>query len=475
MGELLVGAGYLVAGIVGWVVQPRHRVGPLLLCVGSLWLLAKLGPVVPVVGGAWAAVLGHWLITFPTGRAGTTAQRAGVGVVYGALVVAAFAPLAGLAVGGAAVVAVQVLRWRGSAAARRRVFNPVTLAGLVAVVVVLALKPVADVPLATGLSQAALALVPAGYLAGLLHRRMRRGAVADLVVRLGDVPAGGIEAELAATLRDPTLRVGYWAAGRYVDLGGRVVDVPEGGATRVDRAGERLAVLVHDPVLFEEPELIEAACAAAGLALWNERLAADLRLRIRQAGEATEAERRRIERDLHDGVQQRLLSIPMTLSLAEASRDPVPLIREARHALLAVLGDLRALTQGIHPPVLTERGLAGAVGELAALSPVPVRVTARVGDLPPEVETVAYYVVAEGLANVTKHAGATEAVVRVVAADGLLSVEIRDDGVGGADAARGTGLRGLADRVAVCGGTFHVDDHVDDRAGTVVRAVLPCG
>ncbi|NAS21261.1 hypothetical protein GT755_06115 [Herbidospora sp. NEAU-GS84] len=471
MGESLVGAAYLVAGIVGWVVQPRYRAGPLLAGVGALWLLTKFGPAPPVIGSAWAAVLGHWLITFPTGRAETTVRRAGVGVVYAALVVAAIEPLAGLAVGGAAVVAVQVIRWRGSAAARRRVFSPVTLTGLVAVVTVLGLKPVAADPTAEALLQVAFGLVPAGYLAGLFHRRMRRGAVADLVVRLGDVQANGIEAELAATLRDPALRVGYWAGDRYVDLAGREVQVPEGGATRVDRAGERLAVLVHDPVLFEEPELIEAACAAAGLALWNERLAADLRLRIRQAREATEAERRRIERDLHDGVQQRLLSIPMTLSLAEASRDPAPLIREARHALLAVLGDLRALTQGIHPPVLTERGLAGAVAELAALSPVPVRVTARVGDLPPEVETVAYYVVAEGLANVSKHAGATEAVVRVVTAGGVLSVEIRDDGVGGADTTRGTGLRGLAERVAVCGGTFHVDD----RAGTVVRAVLPCG
>ncbi|WP_156045925.1 sensor histidine kinase [Herbidospora cretacea] len=471
MGSSLVGAAYLVAGVVGWVVQPRLRAGLLLAGVGSLWLLAKFGPAPPVLGSVWAAVLGHWLITFPTGRAGTTVRRAGVGVVYAALVVAVVEPLAGLAVGGTAVVVVQAIRWRGSAAARRRVFSPVTLTGLVAVVTVLGLKPIAADPPAEALLQVALGLVPLGYLAGLLHRRIRRGAVADLVVRLGDVPANGIEAELAATLRDPALRVGYWAADHYVDLAGRPVEVPEGRATRVDRAGERLAVLVHDPVLFEEPELIEAACAAAGLALWNERLAADLRLRIRQASEATEAERRRIERDLHDGVQQRLLSIPMTLSLAEASRDPVPLIREARHALLAVLGDLRALTQGIHPPVLTERGLAGAVAELAALSPVPVRVTARVGDLPPEVETVAYYVVAEGLANVSKHAGASEAVVRVVAADGVVSVEIRDDGVGGAGPARGTGLRGLAERVAVCAGTFHVDDH----AGTVVRAVLPCG
>ncbi|WP_066376166.1 sensor histidine kinase [Herbidospora mongoliensis] len=457
---LLVGTGYLLAGVVGWLVQPRYRVGPLLVAVGVLWLFAKLGPPVPVVSSAWAAVLGHWLITFPTGRAESTAQRVGVAVVYGAL------PFAGLVVGGVAVIAVQVHRWWGSAAARRRVFNPVTLSGLVALVVVLGLKPVADDPLAADILQIAVGLVPVGYLAGLRHRR-----IADLVIRLGDVPAGGIEAELAATLRDPTLRVGYWASDRYVDMTGKAIDVPEGRATRVDRAGERLAVLVHDPVLFAEPELIEAACAAAGLALWNERLAADLRLRIRQAGRATEAERRRIERDLHDGVQQRLLAIPMTLSLAEASRDPVPLIREARHALLAVLDDLRALTQGIHPPMLTERGLTEAVKELAALSPVPVRVTADVGGLPPEVETAAYYVVAEGLANVTKHADATEAVVRVVLAGGVLSVEIRDDGVGGADPSRGSGLRGLADRVAVCGGSFHVTGD----GGTVVKAVLPCG
>lgn len=463
---LLVGAGYLVAGAVGWRVQPRYRAGPLLVCVGVLWLFAKLGPAVPVASGAWAAALGHWLITFPTGRAESAAQRVGVGVVYAALPLAVVSPLAGLAVGGTAVIAAQVLRWRGSAAARRRVFNPVTLSGLVAVVAVLGLKPVAVDPLAADLTQAALGLVPLGYLAGLPRRR-----IADLVVRLGDVPAGGIEAELAALLGDPGLRVGYWVSGRYVGLDGRVIDVPDAGATRVDRAGERLAVLVHDPVLLEEPELIEAACAAAGLALTNERLAAELRDRIRQVGEATEAERRRIERDLHDGVQQRLLSIPMTLSLAEASRDPVPLIRQARGALLAVLGDLRALTQGIHPPVLTERGLDGAVRELAALSPVPVRVTVAVGELPPQVETVAYYVVAEALANVTKHARAGEAVVEVVTGDGVLSVEVRDDGTGGADASRGSGLRGLADRVAVCGGTLSVSGE----RGTVVRAVLPCG
>ncbi|GAB1821475.1 hypothetical protein HerbRD11066_46390 [Herbidospora sp. RD11066] len=456
----MVGGGYLVAGVVGWLVQPRYRAGPLLVVVGLLWLFAKLGPAVPLVGGAWAAVLGHWLITFPTGRAETKVQKAGVAVVYAAL------PFAGLVAGGLAVIAVQVHRWWGSAAARRRVFNPVTLSGLVAVVVVLGLKPVAADPVAALALQAALGLVPLGYLVGLPRRR-----IADLVIRLGAVPAHGIEGELAAILKDPGLRVGYWASGRYVDVNGRVLDVPEVGATRVDRAGERLAVLVHDPVLLEEPELIEAACAAAGLALWNERLAAELRLRIREAAEATEAERRRIERDLHDGVQQRLLSIPMTLSLAEASRDPGPLIREARRELLGVLGDLRALTQGIHPPVLTERGLSGAIHELAALSPLKVRVSAQVGELPPEIETVAYYVVAEGLANVTKHAKATETVVEMVLADRVLSVEIRDDGVGGADASRGTGLRGLADRVAVCGGSFSVTS----QGGTVVRAVLPCG
>jgi signal transduction histidine kinase len=257
-------------------------------------------------------------------------------------------------------------------------------------------------------------------------------------------------------------------------------------ATRVDRAGDPVAVLVHDAALLDNPELIEAACAAAALALENERLTAELRARLRQlAGsrsrvlQAAEAERRRLERDLHDGVQQRLLSIPMALTLAESasSGDPgrvLSLIGEAKGTALAVLDELRALCQGIHPPVLTERGLRGAVQELTAVTSVPARLALGLfRTLPAEVETAAYYVVAEALANVVKHAEAAGAVVRLDDRGGRLLVEVRDDGRGGADASRGSGLRGLADRVEATGGTLDVTS--PPGAGTTVRAVLPCG
>jgi signal transduction histidine kinase len=243
---------------------------------------------------------------------------------------------------------------------------------------------------------------------------------------------------------------------------------------------------VHDAMLLDNPELIEATCAAAALALTNERLAADLRIRINQLAEsrsqvlrAAETERRRLERDLHDSVQQQLLSIPMTLSLAESAVQARPdraeaLIGEAKSTALAVLAELRALSQGVHPPILTERGLAGAVRELAALAPVPLWLSLDIpGTLPAEIETTAYYVVAEALANITKHAAASLGRVRIECQGGELTVEVEDDGCGRAEPAEGTGLRGLADRVAANGGTLRVHSPVGH--GTRIQAVLPCG
>lgn len=253
--------------------------------------------------------------------------------------------------------------------------------------------------------------------------------------------------------------------------------------TRVDRGGSRLAVLLHDEALLEQPLLVDAACAAAALALENERLTADLRARLRQLAASRarmlqwgEAERRRIERDLHDGVQQRLLSVAMTLGLAEATAErarATALIGEAKSAVLGALDDLRAVSHGIHPPVLTERGLPGAVKELAAVAPLTVECTIDVsGRLPPAVESAAYYIVNEALANVTKHAEASRAWVRLARSNGHLEVEVGDDGRGGADPARGSGLEGLAHRAEANGGQLHLHSHPGH--GTVLRVMLPC-
>jgi signal transduction histidine kinase len=198
------------------------------------------------------------------------------------------------------------------------------------------------------------------------------------------------------------------------------------------------------------------------------------RVRIVQAADAA---RRKIERDLHDGAQQRLVSLALEVRLArsQVEKDPstaAPFLERFGEELLAASAELRELARGIHPAVLTERGLAPAIAALAARAPVPVEVLDVPADrLPTAVETTAYFTVAEALTNVAKYAEATEATVRVACEDSSLVVEVRDDGIGGADPDGGSGLRGLADRVAACDGALSVASPPGD--GTLVRAVLP--
>jgi signal transduction histidine kinase len=455
--EIGVAVCFIGAGLAAWRARPGNRVGPLMIAVGGLWALAKFplpfaagGALAAALVGGWAAVLAHLVVAFPAGRLTGQLPRMVVGLAYLSAVLVGLAAAVGhpagptlraggrvAAVGaGLAVIGLLLGRWRRSSAARRRSLTPVFGAMVIATGLFVALKPTTVAGAAgtalTPVLHLALAGIPVGYLAGLLRTRVDRGRVAELVVGLTRRPPPvGIERALAKALHDPSLRVGFWLpdAGHYVDSrGGTVSPPPDGQAvgTRIYRSGDPLALLVHDPALREHPELIEAACAAMALALENERLTVDLRARLRQLADSrsqllrsTEAERRRLERDLHDGVQQRLLSIPMTLGLAESALRTgpdraLPLIREAKHATLAVLEELRGLSQGVHPPMLTERGLAGAVQELVALAPLPVALTLELpGQLPPEIETTAYYVVAEALANVTKHAEARHAQVRI--------------------------------------------------------------
>jgi signal transduction histidine kinase len=504
----LLSASFLAMGAVAWHKHPRGRVGPLAAAVGVLMLLAQL-PLDPVLDrlctAGWAAVLIHLVASLPTGRLASPAMRGAVGLAY-LNTLLMLSPLligglpddlvkdAGSSVAvlvGAAVTVMQWLRWRRTSVPGRRPLTPVLAAVAVVVVLLLAGSPLwtpEESLLDMGLLKVGLVAVPLAYLATELRTRIERGGVADLVVQLGSAPEpASLRAALARALHDPTLTVGYWVAEsrQYVDADGHAVSPPPGRvATRVDRAGEPVALLMHDPALLEQPTLIEAACTAAALALQNERLTADLRARVIQLAEsrrhvvqAAEAEWRRLERDLHDGVQQRLLSIPMALSVAESSLPPDAeraraLIAEAKDTSLAVLDELRALSQGIHPTILTERGLDGAVRELALVAPVPVALTV---DLPArlsaEIETTAYYVVAEALANVTKHADASRADVRIEQAGGRLVVEIADDGRGGADP-DGSGLRGLATRAEDNGGTLRVTSPLG--GGTRVRAELPC-
>ncbi|WP_239501956.1 sensor histidine kinase [Streptomyces qinglanensis] len=186
--------------------------------------------------------------------------------------------------------------------------------------------------------------------------------------------------------------------------------------------------------------------------------------------DAFEGERRRIERDLHDGAQQRLTGLIMKLGLARLDADPA-LVAEAQEEARAALGDLRDLVRGLHPPVLTDRGLGAALGALAERAPLPVRVEDRLGARPAEaLEVAAYFAAAEALANVAKHSGAAHAEV-TVGGGRMLTVEVRDDGRGGADPARGTGLTGLADRLAVHGGRLRLSS--PPGGPTLLRMELP--
>jgi signal transduction histidine kinase len=253
----------------------------------------------------------------------------------------------------------------------------------------------------------------------------------------------------------------------------------------VDTATGPLAVLAVDRALDEEPEIVEAAVVAARLAIENDQLHSELRAQLTQLqgatarlAQAAETERRRIERDLHDGAQQRLLAVSIALaSAAQADRTTSPdaarqVFAAAGQQLHQAIHELRELARGIHPVILSQGGLAPALQALAARATVPVEVRCADDRYPEVVEAAAYYIVAEAVTNAMRHARAS--VIRVdVTTDGdEVVVEIVDDGVGGATMDAGSGLRGLADRATAVGGRLTV--HSTPGRGTAVIARLPC-
>jgi signal transduction histidine kinase len=205
----------------------------------------------------------------------------------------------------------------------------------------------------------------------------------------------------------------------------------------------------------------------------------ELRARREQLVDVVEAERRRIERDLHDGAQQRLVALAMNLGMAKEKfdRDPAAakaLMEEAHAEAKLAMVELRNLARGIHPAVLSDRGLDAALSSLAGRAPVPVAVDVWVPERPPAaVETTAYFVVAEALTNIARHAGASRATVKVARQNGHLKVEVSDDGIGGADTSRGTGLAGLVDRVQAVDGTLRIQSPAG--GPTILTVELPCG
>ena len=523
---LLVGWSFVGTGLFAWWRRPGNRTGELMAAVGFAWFAAGLSEanddLLHTVGLAldalFPAFAGHLVLAFPTGQLRTPLERTVVTAGYlvstvlqvpsllfeedprNLLVIDSDQSLSDVLDAMQFAAAIGVLaasflilarRWRAATPPQRRALAPVVWTGGAAFVVFMIANgfDAAGAPqdFLERLSQALLVTVPFGFLAGLLRSRLAQAsAMSGLVARLGQAPEPvALRAALAEALGDPSLALAYWLpdSERFVDADGHPLTLTDGRWTEVELQGRRIAAIVHDPTLADEPELVRAAGAAAALALENQRLSAELRARIEELRSsrarlvvAGDAERRRLERDLHDGAQSRLVALAVKLRLARMRAQAQPevskLLDESTAELQASLDELRELARGIHPAVLTDRGLAAALEALAGRTPVPVEIAgAPPEDLPDAVATAVYFVVSEALTNVAKYAHAERATVAVTQAADSVVVEVSDDGIGGADVTSGSGLRGLADRVAALGGSLELRSPVG--AGTEVRAEIP--
>jgi signal transduction histidine kinase len=528
---LVIGWSFAAAGLVAWWRRPGNRTGPLMVAAAFAWFGAGLNvaddDVLYTTGLALDALfpvlVGHLLLGFPSGRLQTRAERLVIGAGYVAATVLQIPSLlfeeqssdgprnllvitedqtlsdvldavqyAVVVVIIATSVTIQWRRWRAATPPQRRAIAPVWWTGGLAFVLI-AVAGGADVAGATSdvldwLALLALSAVPFGFLAGLLRSRLAQGErLAGLMAQVGHAPGPDtIRAALAEALGDPSVSLAYWLPepGRFVDADGRPVELPAGEWTPVELQGRRIAAIRHDRSLADEPQLVRAAGAAAALALENARLAAELRARIEELRasrarivSAGDVERRRLERNLHDGAQARMVGLAAKLGLARHKAQDQPelatLLEESRVELMASLDELRAVARGLHPAVLTDRGLDAAVRGLAFRSPVPVEVDGAIpDDLPAPVATALYYVIAEALTNVAKYAQARTATVAVRREGDAAVAEVADDGVGGADAGAGSGLQGLGDRVAALDGRLELES--PPGGGTRIRARVPC-
>jgi signal transduction histidine kinase len=294
---------------------------------------------------------------------------------------------------------------------------------------------------------------------------------------------------LAAGLGDESLTIAYWLPEReiFVDDEGHEMQIAAVAAsgrvwTPVEHDGKLIAAIIHRPDLANS-DIVQTAGTAAVLQLENERLRADLRARLDELRdsrarivEVSDAERRRLERNLHDGAQQQLVALALQLRLARnktTDKESGKLIDGALEQLDQALSELRELARGIHPAILSDRGLKAAVGALAERQPLPTEIEFTVEHkLEPTVEATAYFVIAEGLTNIGKYAGAKLAKVCVREREGELEVEVTDDGCGGADASKGTGLHGLEERLRALDGTLAVESEAGKGTRLVARIPL---
>jgi signal transduction histidine kinase len=329
--------------------------------------------------------------------------------------------------------------------------------------------------------------LPFAFLAGVLRGGFARTAdVDELGVWLGTAEGGrpALVAALRRALGDPSLELLFWLpdSARFVDAAGDPPTQPGPGSRRgavdVEVAGERVGSIVYDAVSTPDADLVRRAGRVVALAVERERLTAELlagRVALRESRarivESGDRERRRIAHDLHDGLQAQLV----VLALQTGRLGEHPAAGDLRAGIETAIEQLRGLVHGIMPALLVQRGLFAATEELLDRMPISSRFDrpAEDGTLPTAVESAGYFMVAEALANAVKHADARKLTVRMERAGGPLTIEVGDDGVGGAAMDRGSGLRGIADRVEALGGHLRIESMPGQ--GTHLVAELPCG
>jgi signal transduction histidine kinase len=531
----VAGLVYVAAGLAALWRRPSNRLGVIMVFGGLSWFTVALANAQSVVLAATGTVLAtvplavvvHLVLALPSGRLRSPAAVLVVRACYviclvlqvplylfapgaspgGVLAVADRPALAtaGLWVQASAglvdvTVAAVILagRMRRAAPQQRRVLGPLYLYGIAAVLFI----PFAGSVLPIwGISSGVIGALQVIVLTGvpvtfavsiLLGGFARTSEIQELGAWLGATAAGrpSLTEAVARALGDPSVRLAYRVAGQdaYLDADGGPAELPAAGTGRaaagIELRGERIGVIIYDAVLLGDAELVRAAGRVVAMAVAHERLDAELRASqqaLQQSRarlvEAADAERRRIARNLHDGLQvklvllaleaQRLAGQPGATRAVEASATRL------RSRIDAAAGELRELVHAVMPAPLIERGLGAAAQDLVDRMPLPTQLDLGVnGSLPREVSAAAYFVVAETLANAVKHAQARSLAVRLACERDILFIEVADDGIGGVHAGQGLGLRSLADRVDVLGGTLRI--HSPAGCGTQVVVELPC-
>ena len=503
--DLAVGWTLIGCGLVAARRRPESRTGPLMAVTGFTWFVGNFSDVGPAAV-AWAAAhlvylhrgpLVQLVLTYPSGRPSSRPARAAVAVGYAAALITPVWRSEGATILLAALLLGVSARDYLGAVGRARRMRRAALQAVACLSVVLAATAAARLLLPAGqvsgpsllIYEATLCVLAPWLLASLLLAPWDRAAVTDLVVELGEARTGTLRGALSRALGDPSLEIGYWLPdmGAFVDAEGRMLQLPDPGSGRsvtfVEREGRPVAVLLHDPAVLADPGLLEAVASAAQLAASHARLQAEVQARVveleasrRRVLAARDDQRRGLEHRLREGAERRLGQLAETLHRSRGSAPGTQTkehIGRAEVQLASTLEELRRLAHGLHPRELSEHGLQGALAALAKDFPIPVRVTVAGDQVPSSVAVVAYFVCAEALANAAKHAAASRVAVSVTARDGRVGVEIEDDGVGGADLGRGSGLRGLADRVETVGGTLQVASVPGQ--GTRLAAEIPLG